>query len=98
MTNEDRKIIQRINSYAENVLKDIDPQKTRSGFQIQQLMPIMKDIAKEQGISLEDMFIKYMDLQTEYKMEEENKFKEEFQELNDAYNVPAPNAGMNPFI
>lgn len=98
MTNEDRKIIQRINSYAENVLKDIDPQKTRSGFQIQQLMPIMKDIAKEQGISLEDMFIKYMDLQTEYKMEEENKFKEEFQELNDAYNDPAPNAGMNPFI
>lgn len=98
MTNEDRKIIQRINSYAENVLKDIDPQKTRSGFQIQQLMPIMKDIAKEQGISLEDMFIKYMDLQTEYKMEEENKFKEEFQELNDAYNDPTPNAGMNPFI
>lgn len=97
MTPEDRKIIQRINAYAENVLKDVDPQKTRSGFQIQQLMPIMKDISAELGISLEDMFIKYMDLQTEYKMEEENKFKEDFQELNAQFNDPAANARMNMF-
>lgn len=97
MTPEDRKIIQRINAYAENVLKDVDPQKTRSGFQIQQLMPIMKDIAQEQGIALEDMFIKYMDLQTEYKLEEENKFKEDFKELDAKFNDPAASARMNMF-
>lgn len=96
MTKEDRSIIQRINAYAENVLKDIDPQKTRSGFQIQQLMPIIKDIAKEQGISVEDMFVKYMDLQTEYKMEEESKFKEDFQALDSKFNG-APGMGTMPF-
>ena len=81
MTEHERSIIVRINNYAEEVLKDIDPQRTRTGFQISQLMPIFRDIAKEEGISDEDMFIKYMDLQTEYKLEEENRFKEEFEGL-----------------
>ena len=81
MTEHERSIIVRINNYAEEVLKDIDPQRTRTGFQISQLMPILRDIAKEEGISDEDMFIKYMDLQTEYKLEEENRFKEEFEGL-----------------
>ena len=81
MTEHERSIIVRINNYAEEVLKDIDPQRTRTGFQISQLMPIFRDIAKEEGISDEDMFIKYMDLQTEYKLEEENGFKEEFEGL-----------------
>ena len=75
MTEHERSIIVRINNYAEEVLKDIDPQRTRTGFQI------FRDIAKEEGISDEDMFIKYMDLQTEYKLEEENRFKEEFEGL-----------------
>lgn len=78
MTEKERSIIKRINSYAENVLADIDPQKTRTSFQLQQLMPIIKDIAAEEGISVEDMFIRYMDLQTEYKLEEDKKFKEDF--------------------
>ncbi len=82
MTDEERKIIVRINKYAETVLKDIDPQKTRTGFQIQQLMPIIKDIAGELGISVEDMFIKYMDLQTEFKAEEDKKFKEDMMDIN----------------
>ena len=81
MTEHERSIIVRINNYAEEVLKDIDPQRTRTGFQISQLMPILRDITKEEGISDEDMFIKYMDLQTEYKLEEENRFKEEFEGL-----------------
>lgn len=89
MTEEEKKIIVRINNYAAEVLKDIDPQKTRTGFQIQQLMPILKDIAKEQNIPVEEMFIKYMDLQTEYKLEEENKFKEDFKELDGMFNDPA---------
>lgn len=81
MTEKDLSIIKRINSYAEEVLKDIDPQNTRSGFQIQQLTPILKDIAKEEGISLEDMFIKYMDLQTEYTATAEKKFQDDVKDL-----------------
>ncbi len=81
MTQEDREIIQRINQYAEEVLKDIDPQNTRVSFQIQQLTPILKSIAEEKGISMEDMFIKYMDLQTEFAKENADKFKEDYTDL-----------------
>ncbi len=83
MTDREREIIIRINKYAENVLADIDPQKTRTSFQLEQLMPIIKDIAREEGISVEDMFIRYMDLQTEYKLEEDSKFREDFKDLID---------------
>ena len=75
MTKEDRITIERINAYAENVLKDIDPQNTRVSFQIQQITPILKTIAKERGISVEDMFILYMDLATEFSKEREEKLK-----------------------
>lgn len=81
MTDQDKAIIKRINAYAEEVLKDIDPQNTRTGFQLQQLTPILKDIAGELGISLEDMFIKYMDLQTEFKANEEKKFQDDFKDF-----------------
>lgn len=75
MTNEDRITIERINAYAENVLKDIDPENTRVSFQIQQLVPILKVIAEERHISVEDMFILYMDLATEFSKEREEKLK-----------------------
>lgn len=81
MTNEDRDIIVRINKYAEEVLKGIDPQNTRVSFQIQQLSPILKSIADEKEMSLEDMFIKYMDLQTEFAKENSDKFKEDYADL-----------------
>lgn len=81
MTKEDREIIERINQYAEVVLKDIDPQNTRVSFQIQQLTPILKTIAEEKGITLEDMFIKYMDLQTEFAKENSDKFDNDYTDL-----------------
>ena len=81
MTKDDKVIIERINAYAEEVLKDIDPQKTRTGFQIQQLTPILKTIAKELNLSLEDMFVKYMDLQTEFAKEKQDQFHEDFKDL-----------------
>ena len=59
MTQEDKKILQRINDYANEVMPDIDPQKTQVSVQLENLKPIMQTIADEQGISLEDMFIKY---------------------------------------
>jgi len=65
MTEKNAKILQRINKYAEEKLADIDPQKTPVSFQLETLKPIMQEIADEEGMSLEDMFILYMDLASE---------------------------------
>ncbi len=83
MTDKERKIITRINKYAETALKDIDPQHTPNGLQIKELMPIINEIAAEEGMTTEEMFIKYMDLQTEYKLEQQNKFNEEFMPVDE---------------
>ena len=75
MTQEDKKILQRINDYANEVMPDIDPQKTQVSVQLEKLKPIMQTLADEQGISLEDMFIKYMDLASEMAVKREQEFK-----------------------
>ena len=75
MTKEDREFLNRINDYANEVLGDIDPQKTQVSVQLEKLKPIMEQIASELGISLEDMFIKYMDLASEMAIITEQKVK-----------------------
>lgn len=75
MTQEDKKILQRINDYANEVMPDIDPQKTQVSVQLEKLKPIMEQIAGELGISLEDMFIKYMDLASEMAVKREQELK-----------------------
>ena len=88
MTDEQRKILERINSYAENTLGNIDPQKVPVSMQLDKLKPIMETIAKEKGISLEDMFIMYMDLQTEAACANEKKLRENLQDLNTGEGMP----------
>ena len=88
MTDEQRKILERINSYAESTLGDIDPQKVPVSMQLDKLKPIMETIAKEKGISLEDMFIMYMDLQTEAACASEKKLRENLQDLNTGEGMP----------
>lgn len=75
MTPEDKQILDRINEYADRVLKDFDPQKTRVSFQLEKIKPIMEEIAKEKGISVEEIFIKYMDLASEITVDKETKFQ-----------------------
>lgn len=75
MTPENRQILDRINAYAEEVLADIDPQKTRISFQLDKLRPVMQEIADEKGMSLEDIFILYMDLASEASVEAENNLQ-----------------------
>lgn len=65
MTEENKKLLERINSYAESVLGEIDPQKVQVSLQLEKLKPVMEEIAKERGVSLTDIFILYMDLQSE---------------------------------
>ena len=62
LSDEEKEMLSRINAYSESVLGEIDPQKTRVYFQLDKLKPIMQEIADEKGMSLEDVFIKYMDL------------------------------------
>ncbi len=87
MTQEDKKILQRINDYANEVMPDIDPQKTQVSVQLEKLKPIMQTIADEQGIALEDMFIKYMDLASEMAIITEEKVKNSLDMFTDKTGV-----------
>ncbi len=73
-------MLARINAYSEKVLGDIDPQKTRVSFQLDKLKPIMQEIADEKGLSLEDVFIKYMDLASIVSARQDAKLKEDLDE------------------
>lgn len=76
----DFEIIDEINKYAEKVLGDIDPQKTKISVQLDKLKPKMQEIADKTGMSIEDVFIKYMDLASTQKVKMEEKFKETMEE------------------
>lgn len=76
LTADDRKLLSRIQKYAEQVMGDINPQKVPVSAQLEKLRPIMQEIADEQGVSLEDMFIRYMDLQSEAACLADAKMKE----------------------
>lgn len=88
MTDENRKILERINAYAETVMGNIDPQKVQVSVQLQKLRPIMETIAKEKNMSLEDFFILYMDLQSEASCLTDQKLRDELQDLNEGEGVP----------
>ncbi len=75
MTPEDRVFLERINAYADNVLHDIDPQKTKVSYQLEKLKPIMEEIAAEMNSSVSDVFIKYMDLASEATVATQKKFQ-----------------------
>lgn len=75
MTPENKKILDRINAYAEKTLADIDPQKTPVSSQLETLKPVMEELAKETGKSVEDIFILYMDLASEAAVEAEKQLQ-----------------------
>ena len=88
MTDEQRQILARINAYAEEVMGDIDPQKVPVSTQLQNLRPIMEEIAGEMNMSLTDFFILYMDLQSEASCLTDQKMREELQDLNNGDGMP----------
>ena len=83
MTPEQRDMLKRINAYAEEVMPDIDPQKTPISYQLDKLTPIMKEIGEEQDKSLSDVFIEYMDLASEAATEMENKLQESLKDITE---------------
>ncbi|MCQ2526973.1 MAG: hypothetical protein MJ130_09430 [Lachnospiraceae bacterium] len=92
MTDEQRKMLDRINKYAETKLADIDPQNTRVSFQLEALKPVMQEIANERGCELTDVFIEYMDLASEASVASDEKMKEALKDLNDGSD------GMPPML
>ncbi len=80
LNEEEKGMLSRINAYAEKVLGDIDPQKTRISFQLEKLKPVMQEIADEKNMSLEDVFIKYMDLASVVSAKQDAMVKEELDE------------------
>ncbi len=88
MTDENRKLLERINAYANDVLGQIDPQKVQVSLQLDKLRPIMEEIAEERGMLLEDVFILYMDLQSMAACKTEEKLREDLQDLNEGDGMP----------
>ena len=78
MTKEQEAFLTRINQYAEKVMADIDPQKTPISVQLENLRPSMETIAAEQNRPLEDIFIEYMDLASEFSVQNAQQFKEDY--------------------
>ncbi len=87
MTQKEFDMIKRINKYAEEVLGDIEPQKVQVSKQLDALRPIFEEIAAEEHITLEEMFIKYMDLQSEASFQNEMQLRQTFaDQANDPEN------------
>lgn len=81
MTEGDKEILRRINTYAEKALNGMDPQKVPVSVQLDRLRPIMEEISSEKNMSLEDFFILYMDLQSEASCMAERKLQEQLQDI-----------------
>lgn len=58
-------ILTRVNQYADQVLPEQDPAKVPIRVQLEKLKPEMEKLAEEYHMSVEDIFITYMDMNTE---------------------------------
>ncbi len=82
MTEQERVFLKRINDYADVVLEGIDPQKVQISFQLEKLRPIMDELAAETNQTVEEVFIKYMDLASEDSVKKEQKLQRELGDIN----------------
>ena len=87
LSKEDREFLDRITSYANEVMPDLEPQKTQVSVQLDKMMPIFEEIAREQNAAVEDIFIKYMDLANEAFEESDRKMQEALADLKDNNSV-----------
>lgn len=88
MTEQHREILNRIHAYSDQVMGDIDPQKVQVSVQLDKLRPIMEEIATELNMSLADVFILYMDLQSEATCQSDQKLRESLEDLNNGEGTP----------
>lgn len=77
----DKDLFTKINTYSEQVMGDIDPQKVRISEQLDKLKPVMEEISKERGMALEDIFIKYMDVASLVAAKRDQRFRSDMHDL-----------------
>ena len=80
MTKEDREFLGKITAYADEVMGDVDPEKVRISEQLAKLRPVLQELAMIHKMPVEDVFIKYMDLATEYAIKYQNQMNEQFKD------------------
>lgn len=81
LQDDDKELLSRITAYSSKVLGDIDPQKVRISEQLEKLKPVMEELARERGSSIEDIFMKYMDLASVVSAKKNEKFKSDMVDL-----------------
>ena len=93
MTEADKEFLDRITAYAGEVMADIDPDPTVTPIstQLNYLRPVMEEISGETGESVEDIFIRYMDLASTVAAKKQAEFEEDFVDFTD------PNLGKFKF-
>ncbi|MGN0377503.1 MAG: hypothetical protein ACI4ED_07700 [Suilimivivens sp.] len=82
LSESDKELLNRVSAYSSKVIGDVDPQKMRISEQLEKLKPVMQEIAAERKTTLEDIFIKYMDLASLVLAKKDQKFKEDMQDLD----------------
>lgn len=87
MTEQQQRIFLRITDYAEKELANIDPEKIRISEQLDALKPVMVEIAAQEHMTVEEVFILYMDLASTAAVEKDQKFKEDFADLDKDHNL-----------
>lgn len=75
MENKEKYIFEKVSAFADKVNDGIDPTKVQVSFQLEKLRPVMEDLAKELSMSIEDVFITYMDEASNAGVETEKKFQ-----------------------
>lgn len=81
--NQKLAILDRINEYADKVLEGVDPERTKVSERLAQLRPVMEELAKEYNKSLAEIFVIYMDMNTETAVEEEKDYQRKINEADD---------------
>ena len=75
LTAKDRLFLEQVTRYAQEEMPGQDPRNIRVSVQLDQMMPVFQEIAAKEGVSIEDIFIRYMDLASEAMAADEEKLK-----------------------
>ena len=75
LTEKDRLFLEQVTRYAQEAMLGQDPRNIRVCVQLDQMMPVFQEIAAKEGVSIEDIFIRYMDLASEAMAADEEKLK-----------------------
>lgn len=75
LTEKDRLFLEQVTRYAQEAMPGQDPRNIRVCAQLDQMMPVFQEIAAKEGVSIEDIFIRYMDLASEAMAADEEKLK-----------------------